>query len=74
MANTFVVYEYQDKKLGTWIIKTIKKSPELRRLRRWQLSIRDAHNFYKKFGFHALEYPDRHMTIKNHNVYKKNSN
>ena len=73
LADTFVIDEYQGKGLGTWMIETVMKSSELLGLRRWQLSTRDAHNFYQKFGFHALEYPDRHMTIKNHNVYKKNS-
>ncbi len=74
LADTFVIDEYQGKGLGTWMIETVIKSSELQGLRRWQLSTRDAHDFYQKFGFHALEYPDRHMTIKNHNVYKKNSN
>ncbi|MHA1473648.1 MAG: GNAT family N-acetyltransferase [Promethearchaeota archaeon] len=73
LADTFVISEFQGKKLGTWMIETIMKSSELQGLRRWQLSTRDAHSFYHKFGFHSLEYPGRHMTIKYHNVYMKNS-
>jgi GNAT superfamily N-acetyltransferase len=74
LADTFIIEEYQGKGLGTWMIETIMKSSELQGLRRWQLSTRDAHSFYQKFGFHSLEYPDRHMTIKYYNVYKKNLN
>ena len=73
MADTFVIDEYQGKGLGNWMIETVMKSSELQGLRNWQLSTRDAHEFYRKFGFQSLEYPDRHMTIKFHNVYKKNS-
>ena len=71
LADTFVIDEYQGKGLGTWMIETVMKSSELQGLRRWQLSTRDAHKFYQKFGFQSLEYSDRHMTIKYHNNYKK---
>ncbi len=73
LADTFIIDEYQGKGLGIWMIETVMKSSELQGLRRWQLSTRDAHKFYQKLGFQSLEYPDRHMTIKYHNIYKKNS-
>ena len=73
LADTFVIDEYQGKGLGSWMIELVMKSSELQGLRRWQLSTRDAHRFYQKFGFHLLEYPDKQMTLKNPNVYKKNS-
>ena len=69
LADTFVIDEYQGRGLGTWMIETVMKSSELQGLRRWQLSTRDAHKFYQKFGFQSLDYPDRHMTIKYYNVY-----
>jgi len=71
LADIFVLDEYRGKDLGTWMIEKVMKSSELHGLKRWQLSTRNAHSFYEKFGFHALEYPDRHMTIKYNNIYGK---
>jgi hypothetical protein len=35
------------------------------------LGTRDAHGLYKKFGFEALENPERVMHIHHADVYKK---
>jgi GNAT superfamily N-acetyltransferase len=62
LADVFILESHQGHGLGKWLVQTILEHPELQGLRRWILATRDAHGLYAKFGFAALENPDRYMT------------
>ncbi len=51
LADVFVLEEHRGRGLGVWLIEFVTKMPELRRVRRWLLGTRDAHELYRKFGF-----------------------
>ena len=62
LADVFILESHQGHGLGKWLVQTILEHPDLQGLRRWILATRDAHELYAKFGFAALENPDRYMT------------
>jgi GNAT superfamily N-acetyltransferase len=70
LADVFIVEEHRGKKLSSWMMEYIMSYDELKGLRRWMLATRDAHGLYKKFGFNALDEPDRIMQKKINNPYK----
>jgi len=43
--------------------------PDLQGLRRWLLATKDAHGLYIKFGFSALDEPERIMGFKPFETY-----
>ncbi|HEY0711008.1 MAG TPA: GNAT family N-acetyltransferase, partial [Polyangia bacterium] len=51
VADVFVAQAHRGKGLGTWLVETLMSLPELRGVRRWMLTTRDAHGLYRKFGF-----------------------
>jgi N-acetylglutamate synthase-like GNAT family acetyltransferase len=63
LNDVIIDQEYRSKELGTWFIGYIFKYPDLQNLRRWCLATKDAHDFYKKFGFNGLDNPERFMEI-----------
>lgn len=70
LADVFVIDAYRGRGLGTWLMETIVSHPELQGLRRWVLLTRDAHGLYRKFGFDALNHPDRYMDRWDPDVYR----
>jgi GNAT superfamily N-acetyltransferase len=52
LADVFVLEAYRGKGLGGWLVEVVTGLPELRSVRRWLLGTRDAHELYRKFGFH----------------------
>ena len=64
LADVFVVEQYRGKGLSKWMMETITTNPELQGLRRWLLATRDAHGLYARFGFAALDKPERIMGMK----------
>lgn len=64
LADVFIVDAYRGKGLSKWLMETIMSCPDLQGLRRWLLGTKDAHGLYKKFGFSALDKPERIMGIK----------
>ena len=42
-------------------MEVILAHPELQGFRRWVLATKDAHELYRKFGFHELKLPERWM-------------
>lgn len=61
LADVFILEPLQRKGLGSWLISEILKHPGLQGLRRFNLATRDAHEFYRKFGFEALSEPQKLM-------------
>jgi GNAT superfamily N-acetyltransferase len=52
LADVFVLEAYRGQGLGAWLVEVATSLPELRPIRRWLLGTRDAHELYRKFGFH----------------------
>ncbi len=50
VADVFVLESHRGKGLGVWLMEAVTSLPELRAVRRWLLSTRDAHGLYRKFG------------------------
>lgn len=63
IADVFILPDYRKQGLSKWLIQNILASADLQDLRRWLLATADAHQLYKKFGFGALNNPDRFMQI-----------
>ncbi|HEY5588980.1 MAG TPA: GNAT family N-acetyltransferase [Candidatus Paceibacterota bacterium] len=65
LCDIIIDEEYRHKGLGVWFLQCVFKHPELQNLRRWTLATKDAHEFYKKFGFENLSKPDSFMELFN---------
>jgi GNAT superfamily N-acetyltransferase len=61
MADVFVLEEFRGRGLATWLVEVILRHPDLQGFRRWLLATRDAHDFYRRFGFDDLKRPERWM-------------
>ena len=66
IMDLFIFEEYRGKGLGTKLVEHIVGQPDLQ-VRLWFLGTADAHGLYKKFGFSALDNPDRFMFKRNEN-------
>ena len=51
LADVFVLEGHRGGGLGKWLVETLVCAPQLQRVRRWMLGTRDAHEFYRRFGF-----------------------
>ncbi|WP_010240370.1 GNAT family N-acetyltransferase [Clostridium arbusti] len=65
LCDVIIDKEYRHKRLGVWFLECVFKHPNLQNLRRWCLATKDAHEFYKKFGFKNLSNPKSFMEIFN---------
>lgn len=65
LCDVVIEEEYRHKGLGKWFLECVFKYPDLQNLRRWFLATRDAHEFYRKFGFNSLKNPEKFMEIFN---------
>lgn len=63
IADVFIDQEYRGQGLSKWLMESILAHPDLQGMRRWVLATRDAHSLYSKFGFTALNKPERWMEI-----------
>jgi len=61
LCDVIIAEEYRHNGLGTWFMECVFKHPDLQNLRRFLLATRDAHEFYKKFGFNNLIRPENFM-------------
>lgn len=61
LCDVIISEEYRHKGLGAWFLECVFKYPDLQNLRRWSLATKDAHEFYKKFGFNSLSNPEKFM-------------
>ncbi len=64
LADVFITEQYRGKGLSKWLMETIMNDDALQGLRRWLLATKDAHGLYAKFGFSALDKPERIMGFK----------
>ena len=65
LCDVYIAEEYRGRGLGKWFMSVILAHPELQGLRRWMLATRDAHDFYRQFGWSELKSPGRYMEIFN---------
>jgi GNAT superfamily N-acetyltransferase len=64
LADVFVDDRHRGRGLGVWLVETVLAHPDLQGLRRWMLATADAHALYARFGFAALEQPERYMLLR----------
>jgi N-acetylglutamate synthase-like GNAT family acetyltransferase len=65
LCDVIIDEDYRHKGLGVWFLECVFKHPDLQNLRRLCLATKDAHEFYKKFGFEKLSNPERFMEVFN---------
>lgn len=65
LCDVFIDEDYRGHALGKWMLECILSHPELQGLKRWCLVTKDAHGFYKQFGFTELNDPTKWMEILN---------
>jgi GNAT superfamily N-acetyltransferase len=69
LADVFVIAEYRNQGLGTWLIEVVRSHPELAGLRRLMLATRDAHSLYRRLSFAPLAEPERFLEIVRKDAY-----
>jgi GNAT superfamily N-acetyltransferase len=73
LADVFVLEAYRGRGLSKWLLECVFAHPDLQGLRRWQLSTRDAHGLYARYGFAPLSDPDRLLEIRREDAYRQAS-
>jgi len=71
LCDVYVLEAYRGEGIGTWLIECVMMHPQLINLRRFSLATRDAHDFYRKFGFQPLGRPERVLEIRNDSAYQR---
>lgn len=61
LDDVFLLAEYRGRGLGAWLLECIVAHPQLQGLKRFSLTTADKQEFYARFGWRALYYPERHM-------------
>ncbi|WP_111645488.1 GNAT family N-acetyltransferase [Paranoxybacillus vitaminiphilus] len=61
LCDVFIDENDRGKKLGTWLLQCILEHPDVAGVRRFCLVTKDAHAFYKPFGFTSLQEPEKYM-------------
>ncbi|MFV9551975.1 GNAT family N-acetyltransferase [Algibacter sp. PT7-4] len=61
LLDVFVVHEHQGKGYSKLLIDKILNFPELKKIDKWMLATKDAHELYKKFNFVAIKSPEKLM-------------
>lgn len=65
LSDVYVLENYRGRGIGTHLIHTIMRHPDLQDVTQWLLLTRDAHGFYQKLGWENLRPNDwlsRRMT------------
>ena len=61
LADVFILEAYQGQGLGKWMLSAILEHPDFQELGMFLLATRDAHGFYRQFGFEEIENSQRWM-------------
>lgn len=64
VMDVFIAEEYRGKGYSSILIKNMINEPILKNIQIWRLATSDAHFLYEKFGFKALEHPEKMMEKK----------
>jgi len=73
LADVFVLEDHRGRGISKWLVESIVAHPELQGLRRTLLATADAHGLYQRYGYTALQHPDRFMEIHKPDVYAARS-
>ncbi len=71
LADVYVLEDHRGQGLSKKLMSVVLQHPELQGLRRFLLATADAHSLYSRFGFVAVEKPQRLMQIWNPSIYSK---
>jgi GNAT superfamily N-acetyltransferase len=71
IGDVYILDAFQGRGLGTWLMQAITTHPDLQGLRRWSLVTRDAHGFYRQFGFSGLKEPAGYMEKSDITAYRE---
>ena len=69
LTDMFILEDYKNDDLLTWMIKCILSHPELQKLRRWLLAKKNG--LYAPYQFAPLHDPESFMEIYRPDTYKK---
>lgn len=72
ISDVFILESHRGLDLSKWLMECILSHPDLQGLRRWNLYTSNATDFYRKYGFKKLKYPERYMEIFKPDIYQKN--
>ena len=61
ILDVFVVESHRQKGLGKMLIQSIFDHSELCHVKKWLLGTKDAHPFYRQFGFKTIDNCDQYM-------------
>jgi GNAT superfamily N-acetyltransferase len=64
VMDVFITEEHRGKGYSSVLIESMMNDPLLKNIKIWRLATTDAHFLYEKFGFTALEYPEKMMEKK----------
>ena len=59
--DVFVLEAFRGQGLARWMVETVLDEPDFAEVRTWVLATKDAHEFYRRYGFSEVE-PGRLMT------------
>ena len=71
LADVFIDPAQQGLGLGKALMDAIVAHPDLQGLRRFMLVTADAHSLYERYGFTAVEHPERLMAILRTDLYPR---
>ena len=63
LADVYILELYRGRGLAKWMVTSMISHPELKKVRRWLLTTRDAHKLYRGCGFSELREPEQHMQL-----------
>ena len=61
LMDVFVLEAFRGQGLARWMVETVLDEPDFAEVRTWVLATKDAHEFYRRYGFSEVE-PGRLMT------------
>jgi uncharacterized protein len=63
LCDVFVIEPERGNGIARSMLELLRSDPSLAGMRKWLLGTADAHALYERFGFRALEHPERMMEI-----------
>lgn len=63
LMDIFVLPEHRGRGLATWLAMALREHPDMKTVRKWMLSTKDAHGVYERAGFSSPANPEWIMEI-----------
>jgi GNAT superfamily N-acetyltransferase len=70
LADVYVLESHRGRGLAKWLMRCVMAHPQLQSLRRFNLVTRDAHEFYRPFGFGTPKKPQNYMELQKRDICK----